>query len=225
VTEFLQHIGGQVGGWLYLIAGLLAFAEAAILIGMVLPGETALLVAGYFCHEHVLDLRVMIAVAIGSAVLGDSVGYALGSRFGPPLRGSRVGLWVGEHRWRRVDEFLHRHGGKAVLLGRLTALLRALVPSMAGMARMPYRTFLLWNGIGGVLWASSVVILGYLFAASLHTVENYATWAPLPIVVLVIGAAIVVEVRRRRIEQALLAGVAAASTPVAAHHGPTSDAS
>ncbi|MBI1759170.1 MAG: DedA family protein [Actinobacteria bacterium] len=201
MTEILQHLGGQVGGWLYLIAALLTFAEAAILVGMVLPGETALLVAGYFCHEHVLDLRVMIVVAIGSAVLGDSVGYALGARFGPPLRGSRIGLWVGEQRWGRVDEFLHRHGGKAVLLGRLTALLRALVPSMAGMARMRYRTFLFWNAVGGVLWASSAVILGYLFAASLHTVENYATWAPVPIVTLVIGGAVLVEIRRRRAER------------------------
>lgn len=203
MTQLLQQLGGHVGIWLYVIAAVLAFAEAAILIGMVLPGETALIVAGYFCHEHVLDLSVMIPVAIVSAVLGDSVGYALGARYGPALRRTRLGGWVGAGRWLRVDEFVHRHGGKAVLLGRLTALLRALVPSMAGMARMRYRTFLLWNSIGGMIWATSAVLLGYLFAASLHTVESYATWAPLPIVVVVIGGAIVLEVRRRRAEVAL----------------------
>ncbi|HSV67306.1 MAG TPA: DedA family protein [Mycobacteriales bacterium] len=202
MTELLTHLGESVGPWLYLITALLAFGEAAVLIGMVLPGETALLVAGYFCHEKVLDIRVMLPLAVAAAILGDSVGYAFGRRFGPPLRGSRVGRWVGEHRWVRVDDFLHRHGGKAVLIGRLTALLRALVPSMAGMARMRYRTFLVWNAVGGVLWASTCVWLGYAFAASLHRVERYATWLPIPIVVLVVGVWVVLDVRRKRRERA-----------------------
>src|SRR5690348_12281392 len=172
---------------------------------MVLPGETALLVAGYFCHERVLNVWVMLPVAVLAAVGGDSVGYAFGKRFGPPLRRSRLGTWVGEHRWTRVDDFLNRHGGKAVLLGRLTALLRALVPSMSGMARMRYRTFLIWNAVGGVLWAGACVWLGYAFAASLHKIEKYATWAPIPLVVLVAGGLLAMEVRRKRRERAELA--------------------
>jgi membrane-associated protein len=181
MTGLLERVGNSVGAWLYLIAGGLAFAEAALLVGMVLPGETALLVAGYFCHEHVLVLPVMIVVAIGCAILGDSVGFELGRRYGPPLRRSRAGLRVGEQRWNQVDGFLHKHGGKAVLAARLTAVLRALVPSMAGMSRMPYRTFFAWNAIGGVIWGTSCVLLGYAFASALHRVEEYLTWAPLAI--------------------------------------------
>jgi membrane-associated protein len=202
VTEFLQRLGEHAGSWLYLIAGGLAFSEAAILVGMVLPGETALLVAGYFCHEGVLDIKIMLPLAIFAAIAGDSVGYALGKRYGPPLRASKVGTFVGEHRWQRVDDFLRRHGGKAVLLGRLTALLRALVPSMSGMARMNYRTFLVWNAIGGVLWAGACVWLGYAFALSLHKIEKYATWAPLPIVVVVVGTWVFLDIRRKRREKA-----------------------
>ena len=201
MTEFLQRLGEHVGAWLYLIAGGLAFAEAAILVGMVLPGETALLVAGYFCHEGVLNVAVMLPLAIVAAITGDSVGYAFGRRFGPPLRASKPGGWVGEQRWNRVDEFLNRHGGKAVLIGRLTALLRALVPSMSGMARMRYRTFLIWNAVGGVLWAGACVWLGYAFAASLHKIEKYATWAPIPVVVVVVGGWVVLDVRRKRRER------------------------
>jgi membrane-associated protein len=181
VTGFLEHVGNSVGAWLYLIAGGLAFAEAALLVGMVLPGETALLVAGYFCHEHVLLLPVMIVVAVGCAILGDSVGFEFGRRFGPPLRRSRAGLRVGGARWNQVDAFLHRHGGKAVLAARLTAVLRALVPSMAGMSGMPYRTFFAWNVVGGVIWGTSCVLLGYAFASALHRVEEYLTWAPLAV--------------------------------------------
>lgn len=221
VTEFLQRLGEHVGGWLYLVAGGLAFAEAAILIGMVLPGETALLVAGYFCHEGVLDVRIMLPLAIVAAISGDSVGYAFGKKFGPPLRASKLGNWVGEQRWTRVDDFLNRHGGKAVLIGRLTALLRALVPSMSGMARMRYRTFLVWNAAGGVLWAGACVWLGYAFAASLHKIERYATWAPIPVVVLVVGGWVVMDVRRKRRERAEEAGFEAgpAALRVAATEG------
>ena len=202
VTEFLQRIGEHVGGWLYLITAALAFGEAAILIGMVLPGETALLVAGYFCHEGVLNIWVMLPVAIAAAIVGDSVGYAFGRKFGTPLRSSRLGRRVGEHRWTKVDDFLNKHGGRAVLIGRLTALLRALVPSMSGMAKMRYRTFLTWNIVGGILWAGACVWLGYAFALSLHKIEKYATWVPIPVVVLVIGGWILFDWRKKRKEKA-----------------------
>jgi len=199
VTQFLEHLGEQVGAWLYVVAGGLAFGEAAILLGMVLPGETALLVAGYFCHEGVLSLPVMVGVAVVAAILGDSVGYAVGHRIGRPLQGSRLGRWVGEGRWERATRFLHRHGGKAVFFGRLTAMLRALVPGMAGIARMPYyRTFLPWNVAGGLLWGSGCVLLGYGFAASLHTVERYLTWGPVPITVAGAGVLVWLEVRSHR---------------------------
>jgi membrane-associated protein len=197
VTEFLKHVGQSVGVWLYVIAGGLAFAEAAILVGMVLPGEAALLVAGYFCHQGVLNLPIMIVVAIVCAVVGDSVGYEFGRHFGPSLRGSRAGTWVGGDRWDKVDGFLHRHGGKAVFLGRLTAILRALMPSMAGMSGMPYRTFLLWNASGGILWGGGCVLLGWAFASALDTLETYLTWAPLAVFAVVIVGYVGFEVRKR----------------------------
>jgi membrane-associated protein len=201
VTEFLKHLGAHVGSWLYLIAAITAFAEAAILIGMVVPGETALLVAGYFCHEGVLKLGIMIPVAIIAAIAGDSVGFEFGRKFGPGFRGSKVGHWVGEPRWSSVDRFLRRHGGKAVFLGRMTAVLRALTPSMAGMSGMRYRTFLLWNAIGGILWGGGCILLGWAFASALHRVEQYLTWAPLIVLGLVILAAIALHVRRVRRER------------------------
>lgn len=202
LTEFLKHLGQSVGVWLYVISGGLAFAEAAILVGMVLPGEAALLVAGYFCHQGVLSLPVMIVVAIVCAVLGDSVGYEFGRHFGPSLRGSRAGNLVGADRWDRVDRFLHRHGGKAVLLGRLTAVLRALMPSMAGMSGMRYRTFLIWNATGGIIWGSGCVLLGWAFASALDTVAQYLTWAPLAVLALVGGGYVALGMRKRRGDQA-----------------------
>jgi membrane protein DedA with SNARE-associated domain len=202
VTEFLKHLGEHVGSWLYLISAFCAFAEAAILVGMVLPGEAALLVAGYFCHEGVLDLVVMIPVAIGAAIAGDSVGYEFGRRFGPGLRRTRLGRGIGEHRWSVVDRFLHRHGGKAVFLGRLTALLRALMPSMAGMSGMRYRTFLFYNAMGGILWGGGCILVGWAFASALNRIEKYLTWGPLiALAVLIVVGYLVHRHRSRQVSQ------------------------
>ena len=201
--HIMRSIGDAVGLWLYVIAGGLAFAEAAILVGMVLPGETALLVAGVFCNSTYgdLNLGLMIAIAVVCAIGGDSVGYEFGKKFGPSLRRSRLGAWVGERRWAAVDGFIHRHGGKAVLLGRLTALMRALMPSMAGMSGMRYRTFLLWNAVGGIFWAPGCVLLGYAFSKSLDVVGETLTWAPLAILAVVIVIMVVLHIRKRRKEE------------------------
>lgn len=199
----MRSIGDAVGVWLYVIAGGLCFAEAAILVGMVLPGETALLVAGVFCNPRYgnLNLGVMIVVGALCAIAGDSVGYEFGRKFGPSLRRSRLGQWVGEPRWNTVDGFIHRWGGRAVFLGRLTALLRALMPSMAGMSGLRYPTFLMWNALGGLIWAPGCVLLGYAFASALDVVGKTLTWAPLGILAVVIIAAVMVHLRRRKRER------------------------
>jgi membrane protein DedA with SNARE-associated domain len=213
----MRSIGNSVGQWLYVIAGGLAFAEAAILVGMIVPGETALLVAGVFCNSKYgdLNLGVMIAIAVVCAIGGDSVGYEFGRHFGPALRRSRLGHWVGEHRWSAVDGFIHRHGGKAVLLGRLTAILRALMPSMAGMSGMRYRTFLLWNALGGIVWAPGCVLLGYGFASALGVVGETLTWAPLAVLAVVLVVYVGLHLRKRKREQAEAAAFAEAN----AEHG------
>jgi len=197
----MHHIGDAVGLWLYVIAGGLAFAEAAILVGFVLPGEIALLVAGYFCRYGPLNVFVMAAVAVVCAIAGDSVGFEFGRHLGPAVRRSRLGRWIGEPRWSKVDAFLHRHGGKAVFLGRLTALLRALMPSMAGMSGMRYRTFLVWNAAGGLLWGAGCVFLGYAFASALNTVSEYLTWLPIALLVVVAAGYLAIHLRKRKQER------------------------
>jgi membrane-associated protein len=200
--HIMRSIGGAVGLWLYVIAGALAFSEAAILVGFVLPGEIALLVAGYFCKYGPLNVWVMAVVAVVCAVAGDSVGFEFGRKFGPPLRRSRVGHIIGEHRWAAVDAALHRHGGKAVFIGRFTALLRALMPSMAGMSKMPYRTFLAYNAAGGLIWGAGCVFLGYAFASALNTVSTYLTWVPIAVIVVIAVVFVALHFRKRSRERA-----------------------
>jgi membrane protein DedA with SNARE-associated domain len=193
----------SAGSWVYVLLGGLAFGEAAIMIGMALPGETALLVGGYLAHEQVLSLPVMITVAVLCAIAGDSVGYYVGRSMGPGLRRSRVGRRIGEARWDRAELFLHRRGGPAVLIGRATAFLRAVVPGLAGAGRMPYlRVFMPWNITGGVAWGAGCVLVGYVFAASIDKVaEVLRTGSAVLVaatVVLMVGLAIVRRLRERR---------------------------
>jgi len=203
VLNLLERLGEHVGGWLYLIAGFFAFAEAGIMVGVVFPGEASLLVAGFAAQHGWVSLGPMLAVAVVAAVGGDSVGYEVGKHYGPALRESRLGRGVGAKNWAKADGFLRRHGGKAVFLGRCTALLRALIPGMAGMARLPYlRTFLPWNVAGGVLWGGGCVLLGYAFSASLETISKYLTWGPIAVIAVLLVAYLVHRVLRRRRERA-----------------------
>ena len=198
--NILTTVGDAVGSWMYVIAGFLVFAEAALLVGFVLPGETALLVAGAFCHYGNLHLSVTIVVAIVCAIVGDTVGFEIGRHYGDRLRNARVGRWVGEKRWAAVDRALERRGGEAVFIGRLTALLRAVMPFAAGSSRMHYPTFLAWNATGGIIWGAGVVLLGWGFANALSTIGSYLTWAPLAIIAVVIVFFVGRHLRQRRSE-------------------------
>ena len=168
----------SLSGWpAYLVVGGLALGESAAFVGLVLPGETALMYGGVLAGRGNLSLPLLLVVAAMAAVVGDSIGYELGRRVGPPLRSSRAGRWIGEPRWVRAEQFLQRRGGPAVLLGRWVGLLRALVPTLAGMGRMPYRTFLPWNVVGGITWAGTIVLLGYGFAGSVSALVGAMTGA------------------------------------------------
>src|SRR6266511_4048470 len=103
------------------------------------PRETAMLLGGFLAFQGRVNLAVMMAAGAAGAVVGDSIGYEIGRRFGEPLKHSRLGRRVGQDRWARGEAYLRAKGGRAVFLGRFVGVLRALVPALAGMSRMPYR--------------------------------------------------------------------------------------
>ncbi len=175
----------------------MAFAESALFLGFVLPGETALIVGGMLAAQGVWDLGDFFGWAILCAVVGDSVGYEIGRHYGDRIKDSRMGRILGPRRWRIADHIFDTYGGQAVFFGRAQALLRALVPTLAGMHRMPYRTFLKWNASGGIVWGGGVVVLGYVFAHSLHRLEvALKYWS----VVLVLGVIFAVWQARKQID-------------------------
>lgn len=157
---------------LFLLLIFLVFTEAAAFVGFVLPGETSLLVGGILAQQGVWPLWAFLLSAILAAISGDSVGYEVGKHFGPRIKVSRLGRIVGEKRWILAQRLFDRYNGGAIFFGRAQALLRALVPALAGMHHVPYRTFIKWNAAGGTIFTSIVILLGYEFSTQLSKIEQ-----------------------------------------------------
>jgi membrane-associated protein len=168
MAAIIEDLLNSVPTWvIYLTVFLLPFLEASIFLGFVIPGETALVFGGVLAGRHATaghphpSLAIILGLAIFGAITGDAVGYGVGRRYGTGLQASRLGQKVGDARWQTTEAFLLRRGGPAVFFGRFTAVLRALVPGAAGMAKLPYKTFAIWNAIGGAFWATACVLGGY----------------------------------------------------------------
>jgi membrane protein DedA with SNARE-associated domain len=134
---------------------------------LLVPGESIVLVAGFLAAHGLLEVTPLIVVVALGAIIGDSIGYELGRRFGRPWL-IRHGHWlrIRPAHLARTDDFFQRHGGKTILLGRFTGFVRALAPFVAGSSAMSYRQFLTYNALGGILWSVAIVLLGYFFGAS-----------------------------------------------------------
>jgi hypothetical protein len=182
---------------LFALLILFAFAEAAAFVGFVLPGETSLLIGGVLAHEKVWPLWLFLVCAIIGAIAGDSVGYEVGKHFGPRIEVSRLGRLVGAKRWALAQHIFDKYHGGAIFFGRAQALLRALVPALAGMNKVPYRTFLKWNAAGGIVFSTIVVVLGYEFANQLTKLEKALKYWAIGFLSLVI---IVILVLKNKLE-------------------------
>jgi membrane-associated protein len=233
ITGHLLNFSGPAA---YALVGFLAFAEAALMVGFFIPGETAVVIGGVLAGLGRVNLGVMIVVVIVCAIVGDSVGFEVGKKAGP---------WLTTHRplkrssaVRYTLGLLEKYGGPAVFLGRFIAFARAVIPGLAGMSGLRYRTFLFWNVLGATMWGVGYTLLGYVVGLSFQRIlTQIGLWSLAVVVVLVAGVA-VFEVRRRRREKRRIEseltvldggeGVTPATsgtTGTATHDDPTSETS
>jgi membrane protein DedA with SNARE-associated domain len=203
ILQYLLDLVARLGSWSYPIIFAAAALECAAFAGLLVPGESLVLASGFFAHLGILDLApVMVAAGLG-AVAGDNIGYFLGSRLGREWllrRGSRFGLR--KRGLARVEQFFQRQGPKAVFFGRFVGFARALVPFVAGASEMPYRKFVVYDGVGAVLWTIGFVTLGYVVGASWQMAEQWISRSGLVVAGIVLVAATVVWFRRRRSKRA-----------------------
>jgi undecaprenyl-diphosphatase len=197
LEETLIRVGETLGKWTYLLVGAFAFFETGAFVGLIAPGETAMLLGGLVAGQGQIDLFTLIGIVWACAVAGDLTSLLLGRRLGRPFlerHGPRV--QITPERLEHVEAFFDRHGGKAILLGRFVGLVRAIAPFLAGSSGMSLRRFLPYDIIGAGLWSSSLVLLGYVFWQSFSTLVDYAKKGALALgAVIVIGVGLVWLVR------------------------------
>jgi membrane-associated protein len=159
-----------------LLAGLGIMLETSVLIGLIVPGDTIVLVASTAVDGPVEYFALAIAVIIG-ALIGESIGFALGRWFGPHIQHSRLGRRIGEQNWARAQRYLDRRGGPAIFISRFLPVLHSLIPLTVGMSTMRYRRFIAWTLPACVIWAFAYVTVGSLAAGGYREVSRELHWA------------------------------------------------
>lgn len=201
IVEWVRPVFQGAGGYA-LVAGAV-FLERSILIGLVVPGEVILATGAVFAARDQLSLSAVIALGIVAAIAGESVGFLLGRRYGMRLLRRLPLLRRMDDRLHEVEELFDRHGGKTVAVGRFAAAAGAFIPFVAGMGRMRYPRFLLFDAGAIVVWAVGVGLLGYLLGQNLDLIDRILSnfgWAMLGL--LVIGIGLFLWWRRRRAREA-----------------------
>jgi membrane protein DedA with SNARE-associated domain len=163
VERTLEDAGGTLGAWTYVVVGGLAFLETGAFVGLVAPGETAVIAGGVIAGQGVIEVVPLLLLVWACCVGGDSLSYWIGRRLGRGFllrHGHR--LRVTEDRLERVEGFFERGGGLTIVIGRFIGVVRALAPFVAGASRMPFARFLPYDIVGSGLWASAFVLLGYV---------------------------------------------------------------
>jgi membrane protein DedA with SNARE-associated domain/membrane-associated phospholipid phosphatase len=175
LQQLLEDVSNTLGAWTYLLVAFFAFAETGAFVGLVVPGETTMLLGGAVAGQGAIDVYLLIAIAWFSAWLGDTTSFFVGRRLGREFvlrHGSRVG--ISRERFERVEDYFGRHGGKTIFIGRWISLVRALAPFIAGSSGMRYRAFLPYSILGTGLWASAHILIGYFFSRSIESAAEYA---------------------------------------------------
>lgn len=175
----------------------IVFAESGLLAGFFLPGDSLLITAGLLAKQGNLNLLGVMLVVAAGAIIGDSVGYAIGRKFGPAVFNRPGSRLLRPEYVVRTQAFFDRHGSRALILARFVPVVRTVAPTMAGVGQMPYRRFLTYNVVGGLLWALSVPLLGYVLGGLIPNLDRY--------ILLLVGTVVVLsfipvalELRRAR---------------------------
>ena len=190
LEKALETISETLGKWTYAAVGVLAFLETGAFVGLVFPGETAVIVAGAIAGNGTTSIVLTIAIVWFSAWAGDSASFYIGTRLGKDFilrHGPK--LRITPERFEQVENYFGRYGGRTILVGRFIGLVRALAPFIAGSSGMTYRQFVPYSVLGTGLWAATFSLLGYFLANNLDQAETLASTG-----LLIFGAVVAVLV-------------------------------
>ncbi len=187
-------------GGLALLAGIV-FAESGLLIGFFLPGDSLLFIAGFLASaaggKVLPPLPFVAGVTVIAAIAGDQFGYWIGTRIGPTLFDRPKSRWFNPHHVTRAHRFFDRYGAKTIVLARFVPIVRTFAPIVAGIGTMRYRTFVMYNVLGGLLWGVGVTTLGF-YLGEIELVKNNIEFAIAGIVLLSLLPVIFELVKHRK---------------------------
>lgn len=195
VDQHLVEFATNYGTWIYAILFLIIFVETGFVVMPFLPGDSLLFAAGALAATGAMNPWILIALLFVAAVLGDTLNYHIGKYIGPKV-------FETESRWIRKDylfktqAFFDKHGGKTIIFARFIPFARTFAPFIAGVSQMNYRYFISYNIIGGFLWISSFIILGYWFG-NMPIIKSNFKFVILAIIIISIMPAVITYIRER----------------------------
>jgi membrane-associated protein len=205
VTEFLASVLSGAyslddlirwGGYVVLVA--IVFTETGLLVGFFLPGDSLLITAGLVAAAGGLNIWWLNVLLIAAAIVGDSVGYAIGVRLGPRIFTRPKSLLFNPRHIERTRAFYARHGPKTIVIARFVPIIRTFAPVVAGVGQMEYRRFLFYNVAGGVGWVTSMTWAGYLLGRTIPNIGDYVHIVVAIVIVLSLIPIVVEFARERR---------------------------
>ncbi len=204
VGQLLDGLTGLDPVVLYVLAGLFLVLETTLFVGLLVPGDVVLLLAGSTVANPAAFALLVATTMLGS-LTGESLGYLLGRRSGHRVRASRLGRRLGDHRWAKAEAFFDREGGRAAFTARFIPGISALVPVIAGTVGMPYRRFISWSAAGATVWSLLYVGIGAAAGASFRVYgDRLGTAGYALLALLIAGALLTRAIRRRRRRRASL---------------------
>jgi membrane protein DedA with SNARE-associated domain len=183
------------------LAGLAIMAETSLFVGLIIPGDTVVLIAATGTHNFG-EFWLLLGMVLLGSMIGESIGFLIGRYFGERIRASKFGKRLGESNWAMADHFVHRRGGLAVGISRFLPILHSLVPVVSGMTRMRYRIFITWTLGACAIWAAIYVSVGYLAKSSYEQLSSNLKWGGAVFVGIVLIFVIGIHFAKKRLEKA-----------------------
>jgi len=199
LDRHLSTLAGDLGGWLYGLLFLIVFCETGLVVTPFLPGDSLLFAVGALATKpgSPINLPLVSVLLCVAAILGDALNYSVGARVGPKVFTSETSRLLDKKHLMRAQRFYERYGGKAIFLARFVPIIRTFAPFVAGIGRMSYARFALYNVAGGIVWVNAFLLAGYFFA-DLPVVREQFQYIILAIIVISVMPIGIEYVRARR---------------------------
>lgn len=163
--DYLAQLINIVGPWTYVILFAIIFAETGLVVTPFLPGDSLLFVVGTLAGSGFLNIWISFFTLLFAAIIGDTVNYWIGHKIGPKVFSQENSRIFKKAYLEKTREFYEKHGKKTIILARFAPIVRTFAPFVAGVGKMHYQTFLLYNIVGAVLWVTSLTLAGYFFGS------------------------------------------------------------